>query len=131
MERCADKLRSYVNKSLDESNVSNAQNVAIVSVSFARELNRLSGMPTEPKNDSPQDDKPQERKMGLVDFTIVRVRIERLILNPSAQVEKPTEKTYDSILGWALSEDDMKTVRDIRKAAGYWEAFKNTELSNE
>lgn len=117
MEAMGEKLRAYVMKSLDEMNATNAKNVAIASSFFAREMECVAGEPPRLESAAATDD---SGKLGLVEWSKYRERIESIILNPDQNIGGMTADNYESILGWALSEEDITELKAIRARHGYW-----------
>ena len=118
MEALGEKLRAYVMKSLDEMNSSNAQNVAIASSFFAREMECVAGEPPRLESAAATD---ESGELGVVEWSKYREGIESIILDPDRNIGGMDTDGYESILGWALSEEDMSELKAIRSRHGYWD----------
>jgi len=117
MEALGAKLKAYVLEKIDDYNMAGAQNMAIASCFFAREMECVAGK--EPRLTASPSEK-QEKEMGLVAWEKVRARIEGIVLKPDTPISGMSEDDYKAILGWALSDEDMKALEEIRKKHGYW-----------
>jgi hypothetical protein len=117
MKSLGAKLKAYVIEKLDDYNLEGAENMAIASCFFAREMECVAGK--EPRLTANASDK-QEKEMGLVAWEKVRSRIERIVLKADIPISGMSEAGYKTILAWAFSEEDMKTLEGIRKKHGYW-----------
>lgn len=118
MQELGGKLKAYVTRQLDDHNMANAQNMAIASCFFAREMECVAGKA--PRRTASAAEAEGESQMGLVPWEQVRARIEGIVLKPDAPISGLTEDDYRAILAWALSEPDMNTIEEIRKRHGYW-----------
>jgi len=121
MERMAEKLRAKAQSYLDKGNYS-GQHLAYVSALFAREMLCVAG------DKSPESfDMPENRDGGDIairELSEWKKNTAAIILNPDADVPSVTAEIYDDILGWALSQEDLSRLREIREKFGYWEQFR-------
>ena len=118
MNRMAEKLRASVKKSLNEENFMAANHLATVSCIFAREMDCVAGKPPNTQS-SARDTRPPQ----LLRPDEVKEIIESRILKSDVQIGEWNVASYMSSLRSALSEDDIRSLEDIRKRHGYWDAL--------
>lgn len=126
MQAMGDKLRAYVMTSLDNMNAAGAQNVAVASSFFAREMECVAGQPPRLESTAPDDEPGKLRALKWGEY---RARIESTILDPEHDIGGLTPDSYKTILGWALSKEDMSNLEAIRSRHGYWDKL-STALKN-
>jgi hypothetical protein len=115
----ADKLRAYVMEEADRGSIANAENAALVSAVFAREMECVAGKPVRYDSGNGQSDGGQ---LGVMELSEWKRIVESWVLNPEVPVSLSASQ-YDSILGWALSGRDMAELKAIRARGDYWEEF--------
>jgi hypothetical protein len=133
MAQMAEKIRVKVKSYVSDLNLSGANELAIASVLFAREMQCASGE-RKPESFEVSSSTRGGGELQVMDTSEARARCEkftqRVTLNADEGVAKMRLGDYDAILGWALTAEDLARLREIRTKCGYWAPFRDRMLSS-
>ena len=118
MRHMGEKLRQQVENYANEGNINGAQNLAVASCLFAREMDCVAGGAI----DTGTDESTWKNRAAVMDLAKWRQEVNDIVLKPQQYSGRfSSAKAYTAVLGWVLSETEIMQLEAIRKKHGYWD----------
>jgi len=132
----AGKLSAAVTARLQDSDYIEAQNLALVSCVFAREINCVEGRaplsPTPELAIKPMEPPAEAKRSvvimggGPVRCTDAWQQIQQAVLQANHEVKGLSDKTYERILKGVLPEPSLAKLAEIRARSQHWPKVEET-----
>ena|GEM_PF-5579940 len=124
MKTMADKMKAKVEEYIKGNRVVAAQNLAEASSLFAREIDCVAGKSL----DTDTSASTWKKHDALMEKSEWEKRLNAIVLNPMEYPGGFRESDYNKVLRWALSDDDMQKLGEIRKRHNYWDKLRESLL---